>query len=296
MSRQPFARPITTTFTDGLVTSSPQGSSVACAIPSFENMPYTDSPDKPTSPPGDKEAWAAVLAHDGQFDGQFVYAVATTGVYCRPSCPVVPPKAENMTFYPSAAAAQQAGFRACKRCRPDASPGSPEWDLRSDLVARAVRLIADGVVDREGVPGLSSRLGWRNLMFFTVLGFTVTSLLCGVANSLETLIFARVAQGAVGGIEPGQRRGRLLVAVARRARCVLAGLRRGGRRECGQCRFEETGELRERFECCGTGLLGSIDVGQQGGETISQIIGFDGRPGEENTRGAGGRGDDLVVP
>ena len=76
----------------------------------------------------------------------------TTGIYCRPSCPAVPPKPENMRFYPSAAAAQQAGFRACKRCRPDASPGSPEWNVRADLVARAMRLIADGVVDRDGRP------------------------------------------------------------------------------------------------------------------------------------------------
>ncbi len=99
-------------------------------------------------------------AKDPRFDGWFFTAVVTTGIYCRPSCPAVPPKAANVRFLPSAAAAQAAGFRACKRCRPDASPGSPEWDLRSDLVARAVRLIADGVVDREGVPGLSSRLGY----------------------------------------------------------------------------------------------------------------------------------------
>ena len=102
----------------------------------------------------------AVQAKDRRFDGWFFTAVVTTGIYCRPSCPAVPPKAANVRFHPSAAAAQAAGFRACKRCRPDASPGSPMWDLRSDLVARAVRLIADGVVDREGVPGLSSRLGY----------------------------------------------------------------------------------------------------------------------------------------
>ncbi|HEX6444359.1 MAG TPA: AlkA N-terminal domain-containing protein [Streptosporangiales bacterium] len=102
----------------------------------------------------------AVRSRDARFDGWFFTAVSTTGIYCRPSCPAVPPKPEHMTFYPSAAAAQQAGFRACKRCRPDASPGSPEWNERADLVARAMRLIADGVVDREGVPGLASRLGY----------------------------------------------------------------------------------------------------------------------------------------
>ncbi|WP_199837210.1 methylphosphotriester-DNA--protein-cysteine methyltransferase family protein, partial [Streptomyces caniscabiei] len=102
----------------------------------------------------------AVRSKDARFDGWFFTAVVTTRIYCRPSCPVVPPKAENMTFYPSAAACQQAGFRACKRCRPDTSPGSPEWDQRADLVARAMRLMGDGVVDREGVPGLARRLGY----------------------------------------------------------------------------------------------------------------------------------------
>jgi len=102
----------------------------------------------------------AVQSKDARFDGWFFTAVLTTGVYCRPSCPVVPPKPENMRFYPSAAAAQQGGFRACKRCRPDASPGSPEWDVRADVVARAMRLISDGVMDNGGVPALASRLGY----------------------------------------------------------------------------------------------------------------------------------------
>jgi AraC family transcriptional regulator, regulatory protein of adaptative response / DNA-3-methyladenine glycosylase II len=102
----------------------------------------------------------AVQGKDARFDGWFFTAVVTTGIYCRPSCPVVPPKPEHMRFFPSAAAAQQAGFRACKRCRPDASPGSPQWNERADLVARAMRLIADGVIDREGVPGLAARLGY----------------------------------------------------------------------------------------------------------------------------------------
>lgn len=102
----------------------------------------------------------AVRSKDARFDGWFFTAVVTTGIYCLPSCPVVPPKVENMRFFPTAAAAQQAGFRACKRCRPDASPGSPEWNERADVVARAMRLIADGVVDRDGVPGLAARLGY----------------------------------------------------------------------------------------------------------------------------------------
>jgi len=102
----------------------------------------------------------AVQSKDARFDGWFYTAVTTTGIYCRPSCPVVPPKPEHMRFYPSAAAAQQAGYRACKRCRPDASPGSPLWNERADLVARAMRLIADGVIDTGGVPALASRLGY----------------------------------------------------------------------------------------------------------------------------------------
>jgi AraC family transcriptional regulator of adaptative response / DNA-3-methyladenine glycosylase II len=86
--------------------------------------------------------------------------VTSTGIYCRPSCPAITPKRENVRFYPSAAAAQRSGFRACRRCRPDAAPGSPEWDTRADVVGRAMRLIADGVVDRDGVPGLAARLGY----------------------------------------------------------------------------------------------------------------------------------------
>ena len=104
--------------------------------------------------------YRAVQSKDARFDGWFVTAVRTTGIYCRPSCPVRPPFARNVRFYPTAAAAQRAGFRACKRCRPDASPGSPEWNIRGDLVARAMRLIADGTVDREGVSGVAARLGY----------------------------------------------------------------------------------------------------------------------------------------
>ncbi|MCE0485795.1 AlkA N-terminal domain-containing protein [Ornithinimicrobium sediminis] len=103
---------------------------------------------------------AAVRSRDPRFDGWFYTAVVTTGIYCRPSCPAMTPHTRNMRFYPSAAAAQGAGFRACKRCRPDATPGSPQWHTRGDLVARAMRLIADGVVDSEGVEGLARRLGY----------------------------------------------------------------------------------------------------------------------------------------
>jgi AraC family transcriptional regulator, regulatory protein of adaptative response / DNA-3-methyladenine glycosylase II len=104
--------------------------------------------------------YRALSSRDSRFDGWFFAAVLTTGIYCRPSCPAMTPKRANVRFLPTAAAAQEAGFRACKRCRPDAAPGSPEWNVRADLVGRAMRHIADGVVDREGVAGLARRLGY----------------------------------------------------------------------------------------------------------------------------------------
>ncbi|MGW1200924.1 DNA-3-methyladenine glycosylase 2 family protein [Streptomyces sp. NPDC002536] len=110
----------------------------------------------------DDDRYQAVRSKDARFDGAFFTAVRTTGIYCRPSCPAVTPKRENVCFYPSAAAAQGAGFRACRRCRPDAVPGSAEWNVRADMVGRAVRLIGDGVVDREGVAGLADRLGYSS--------------------------------------------------------------------------------------------------------------------------------------
>ncbi|MFF7352596.1 DNA-3-methyladenine glycosylase 2 family protein [Streptomyces filipinensis] len=104
--------------------------------------------------------YEAVRSRDARFDGVFFFAVETTGIYCRPSCPAVTPKRRNVRFFPTAAAAQGSGFRACRRCRPDAVPGSAEWNVRADVVGRAMRLIADGVVDREGVAGLAARLGY----------------------------------------------------------------------------------------------------------------------------------------
>jgi len=104
--------------------------------------------------------YEAARSKDARFDGWFFCAVTSTGIYCRPSCPARTAKRQNMRFYATAAAAQQAGFRACLRCRPDATPGSPEWNGRADVVARAMRLIDDGVVDREGVAGLAARLGY----------------------------------------------------------------------------------------------------------------------------------------
>ncbi|MFC9058265.1 DNA-3-methyladenine glycosylase 2 family protein [Streptomyces sp. NPDC057074] len=104
--------------------------------------------------------YEAVRSRDARFDGAFFFAVRTTGIYCRPSCPAVTPKRRNVRFFATAAAAQGSGFRACRRCRPDAVPGSADWNVRADVVGRAMRLIGDGVVDREGVAGLAVRLGY----------------------------------------------------------------------------------------------------------------------------------------
>lgn len=103
--------------------------------------------------------YRAVLSRDRRFDGRIVLAVSSTGIYCRPSCPTaIRPKRANARFYATPAAAQVDGFRACKRCRPDAAPGSPEWAMGDDLVNRAMRAIAAGEIDRRGVQGLADRL------------------------------------------------------------------------------------------------------------------------------------------
>ncbi|WP_036318853.1 AlkA N-terminal domain-containing protein [Microbacterium indicum] len=115
------------------------------------------------------ERYRAVSGRDRRFDGQFVTAVRSTGIYCRPSCPARTPFEKNVTFYETSAAAHEAGFRACKRCLPEAAPGSPQWDVRGDVAARAMRLIGDGVVEREGVSGLARRVGYSERQLGRVL-------------------------------------------------------------------------------------------------------------------------------
>jgi len=97
-------------------------------------------------------------SRDPRFDGKFFIAVTSTKIYCRPICPARSPKDENIRYYPTAAAAQAAGFRPCLRCRPEASPGTPAW-LGTGIVSRGLRLIGDGALDREGVDALADRLG-----------------------------------------------------------------------------------------------------------------------------------------
>ncbi len=151
--------------------------------------------------------YRAVRSRDARFDGWFFTAVTSTKIYCRPSCPAITPKRENVRFYATAAAAQQAGFRACLRCRPDASPGSPEWLGRADVAARAVRLILDGAVDREGVSGLARRLGYSERQLHRVLLAEVGTGAISLARAQRaqtarlllqttTLPIARVAFGA----------------------------------------------------------------------------------------------------
>ena len=103
--------------------------------------------------------YRACAGRERAWDGHFVLAVTSTRVYCRPSCPARMPRRENCRFFVTAAAAVAAGFRACRRCRPDRVPGLAGWDERADLAAQAVRLIRDGVVDEIGVAGLALRLG-----------------------------------------------------------------------------------------------------------------------------------------
>lgn len=115
------------------------------------------------------QCYQAVAGRDRRFDGMFFTAVHSTGIFCRPSCPARTPLRKNVGFYQTAAAAAEAGFRACKRCRPDASPNSPEWDIRADVTARAMRLIQDGLVDRAGISGLASALGYSSRQLGRVL-------------------------------------------------------------------------------------------------------------------------------
>ena len=151
--------------------------------------------------------YQAMQSRDARFDGWFYVAVSSTGIYCRPSCPAMTPQRRHVSFYPTVAAAQGAGFRACLRCRPDASPGSPEWNLRADVAGRAMRLIADGVVDRDGVDGLARRLAYSPRQLRRLLQAELGAGPLGLARAqrahtarrlIETtgLPFAEVAFGA----------------------------------------------------------------------------------------------------
>src|SRR3977135_957752 len=123
-------------------------------------MAVNPSSPRPLSPHLD---WAicdrARLARDRAFDGVFFSGVRSTRIYCRPVCPVLPARSENVTFYPTAAAAERAGFRPCLRCRPEAAPGSPAWAGTAATVARGMRMIEEGYLDRRSVAELAAALG-----------------------------------------------------------------------------------------------------------------------------------------
>jgi AraC family transcriptional regulator of adaptative response / DNA-3-methyladenine glycosylase II len=113
--------------------------------------------------------YRAVAGKDPRYDGWIYVGVSSTGIYCRPSCPARTPKPENCRFFAAPGAAQAAGFRACRRCRPDTVPGSPQWNPRADVVARAMRLISDGLVDRAGVSGLAAAVGYSERQLHRLL-------------------------------------------------------------------------------------------------------------------------------
>jgi AraC family transcriptional regulator of adaptative response/methylated-DNA-[protein]-cysteine methyltransferase len=101
----------------------------------------------------------ARLARDARFDGRFVTGVLTTGIYCRPICPVRPAKSSNVRFFASAAAAERAGFRPCLRCRPETAPGTPAWHGSGATVSRGLTLINGGFLDEHSVEELADVLG-----------------------------------------------------------------------------------------------------------------------------------------
>jgi AraC family transcriptional regulator, regulatory protein of adaptative response / DNA-3-methyladenine glycosylase II len=109
--------------------------------------------------PDHDTCYRAIIAKDARFDGRIFTAVLTTGIYCRPVCPARLPKSANVSFYPSAAAAQEAGYRPCLRCRPETAPDTPAWRGTSATIGRALRLIEEGGLNEHGVEHLAMRLG-----------------------------------------------------------------------------------------------------------------------------------------
>ncbi len=103
--------------------------------------------------------YQAMLSHDARFDGKFFGGVTTTGIYCRPVCRVSPPRFENVQWFACAAAAEAAGFRPCRRCRPESAPGTPAWLGSSAIVSRAMRLISEGTLDEISLEDFADKLG-----------------------------------------------------------------------------------------------------------------------------------------
>ena len=140
-------------------TATAHGGAVPASMSEIRQTPRR--PRAYTSDVDFETAYRAVESRDGRFDGRVFCGVLSTGVYCRPICPVPMPQRNRVRFFPTAAAAEDAGFRACRRCRPEASPDSPDWDVRADLVGRGLRLIADGRRGRRGRRGAGPAAGGR---------------------------------------------------------------------------------------------------------------------------------------
>jgi len=120
----------------------------------------TGSPDSDSiATLDDRECERARSRRDRRYDGRFFTGVRTTRIYCRPVCPVRPARARNVTFYPTAAAAEAAGYRPCLRCRPETAPFSPAWQGSRATVHRAMRMIRAGALDGDGIEALADRLG-----------------------------------------------------------------------------------------------------------------------------------------
>jgi AraC family transcriptional regulator of adaptative response / DNA-3-methyladenine glycosylase II len=140
--------------------------------------------------------YVAVQSRDARFDGRFCTAVLSTRIYCRPSCPARTPLQRNVRFYVDPAAAEVAGFRACKRCRPDRAPGDRDVDVRGDLVARALRLISEGVVERSGVPGLAAHLAVSERHLRRVLRSELGAGPLDVARNRRTRLATALLEGS----------------------------------------------------------------------------------------------------
>lgn len=130
----------------------------------------------------------ARLARDARFDGRFFTGVHTTGVYCRPICPVKPARTENVRFFPTAAAAERAGFRPCLRCRPETAPGTPPVGGAAAMVQRALELVNRGFLDEHGTVELAAKLGMgpRHPSVTAIQGTAGSNARCGRANAAGT--------------------------------------------------------------------------------------------------------------
>lgn len=137
--------------------------------------------------------YRALASRDARFDGRFFIGVRTTGIYCRPICPAPTAKPENTLFFPTAAAAQEAGFRPCLRCRPEAAPDSGAWrgvsnSGYSNTVSRALGLIEAGVLDERGVAALAERLGVGDRQLRRLFAAHVGASPLGVAQTRRVLL------------------------------------------------------------------------------------------------------------